>query len=81
MPKCPYNPKMTDEVSGIELDNPMFEIWHAGYEAHKLEMLQQSRRIELVLKQNLQYTIALAKSIQEVEMLKKELNQKLAERL
>jgi hypothetical protein len=52
--KCPYNPKMLDEVSGIELDNPMYEIWHAGYDAalveygNRIALLTMQLRVELL---------------------------------
>ena len=81
MPKCPYEPTITDQLSDQVVTNPKYEYFMEGFEAHKLEMLQQSRRIELVLQKNLEYTIALAKSMQEVQALKKELTQKLAQRL
>ena len=51
---CPYNPKMIDEISGIELDNPMYEIWHAGYDAalneygNKIATLTMQLRVELL---------------------------------
>jgi peptidoglycan hydrolase CwlO-like protein len=40
MSKCPYPELMVDECSGIVLENPMFNIWHQGYEARKLETMK-----------------------------------------
>jgi len=37
MAQCPYSEKMRDEDTGRLLDNPVYEIWHEGYEACKLE--------------------------------------------
>jgi hypothetical protein len=40
MSKCPYPELIVDECSGIVLENPMFNIWHQGYEARKLETMK-----------------------------------------
>ncbi|MDD5061764.1 MAG: hypothetical protein PHN44_05735 [Candidatus Marinimicrobia bacterium] len=35
---CPYEPKIKDESSSVEVNNPHYDDWTAGYNARSLEL-------------------------------------------
>jgi replicative DNA helicase len=45
MMACPYPETYRDQVSGKTESNSLYLAWHAGYEAHKLEMANQSLKL------------------------------------
>ena len=45
MTQCPYPETFPGQVSGKTESNILYLVWHEGYEAHKIEMANQSIRI------------------------------------
>ena len=45
MVQCPYPETFPDQASGKTESNSLYLVWHEGYEAHKIEMANQSIRI------------------------------------
>jgi len=84
MSNCPYPETLKDECSGAVVPDDKYKAWHEGYEAHKLEVLKLVSDTNRVMKKNLEYTIALARAIADVQALRVELTtqkNKIAERL
>lgn len=52
MIRCPY--PETLEEDNIELPNDKYLIWHEGYESHKFELANQTLRVALLAKAQLQ---------------------------
>ena len=83
MSNCPYLETIKDECSGAVVPNDNYKAWHEGYESHKLEVLKLVNDTNKVMKINLEYTIALAREIANVQALRAELitqKNKIAER-
>ena len=45
MTKCPYPEILIDDTSDTPVSNEQYKYWHEGYEAHKLEMMDFSRKL------------------------------------
>jgi len=45
MPQCPYPEQMEDEVSGEIEQNILYRVWHEGFEAHKLEIVNKVKTL------------------------------------
>ncbi len=51
MGKCPYEENIKDNCIGAEIPNKLYYAWHEGYEAHKLELANQSVMVALLVKE------------------------------
>jgi hypothetical protein len=49
MTRCPYPEKIRLE-NGVEFINYQYQYWHEGYEAHKIELLNQSMKLASLAK-------------------------------
>lgn len=45
MPGCPYPENTRDEISGKIEQNSLYRVWHEGFEAHKLEIAGQIKKL------------------------------------
>jgi hypothetical protein len=43
---CPYAETIIDESSEEEVSNPLYEAWHKGYEAHKIDTMVFKQKIQ-----------------------------------
>jgi hypothetical protein len=66
MGQCPYGETYTNWLTGEEEPNPLYNAWHEGFEAHKLDLLTKVKSLEIAMHE----LLAEAKKIKE---LKKEL--------
>jgi len=41
MTQCPYQKNYTSRISGKTEVNELYQAWHDGYEAHKLDLMNQ----------------------------------------
>ena len=66
MSRCPYPQTFIDPVSGVKMTNSQYMVWHEGYEAHKMEMVEQAKFMEM-------YMLELSETVAKVKELKREL--------
>ena len=66
MSRCPYPQTFIDPVSGVKVTNSQYMVWHEGYEAHKMEMVEQAKFMEM-------YMLELSETVAKVKELKREL--------
>jgi len=64
--RCPYPQTLIDPVSGVKVTNSQYLLWHEGYEAHKMEMVEQAKFMEM-------YMLELSETVAKVKELKREL--------
>jgi hypothetical protein len=64
--RCPYPQTFIDPVSGVKVTNSQYMVWHEGYEAHKMEMVEQAKFMEM-------YMLELSETVAKVKELKREL--------
>ena len=66
MSRCPYPQTFIDPVSGVKVTNSQYLLWHEGYEAHKMEIVQQAKFMEM-------YMLQLSEDVAKIKELKREL--------
>ena len=66
MSRCPYPQTFIDPVSGVKMTNSQYMVWHEGYEAHKMEMVEQAKFMEM-------YMLQLSEDVAKIKELKREL--------
>jgi hypothetical protein len=64
--RCPYPQTFIDPVSGVKVTNSRYLLWHEGYEAHKMEMVEQAKFMEM-------YMLQLSEDVAKIKELKREL--------
>ena len=66
MSRCPYPQTFIDPVSGVKMTNSQYMVWHEGYEAHKMEIVQQAKFMEM-------YMLQLSEDVAKIKEIKREL--------
>ena len=72
MSRCPYPETFTNPISGKTETNSLYTVWHEGYEAHKLELMDRVQWLEVCMRE-------LCRQITQIKELKRELEKQKTE--